>query len=77
MYEIFALGAAKGKLILDNRFRARICFRNSDTATVFLLAVTYLEIFEFFFLFSIKVSGPGQNFLYKLLNILFSLTVFV
>ena len=46
--EIFALGAAIGKLSSFNKFLVTGCFGNL-TASVFFLFVAIFEIFEFFF----------------------------
>ena len=60
--DIFALGAAKGKLIFFNKFLVTGCLGNL-TAKDFFLLVTIFEIFELFFKSKINVIGPGQNFL--------------
>ena len=57
-----ALGAAKGKFSLFNKFLVIGCLGNL-TAKVFFLLVAILEIFEFFFKSRMNVIGPGQNFL--------------
>ena len=74
-FEIFALGAAKGKFISFNNFLAIKCFGNL-TARVFLLFVTNLEILDFFFKSRINVIGPGQNFLYSLIKSLLKMQSF-
>ena len=51
------------------------CFGNL-TAREFFLFVAIFEIFEFFFKFSTNDKGPGQNFLYNLKKLLFSLQSF-
>ena len=45
--------------------------RGNLTANVFFLLVIIFEIFDDFLRFSIKVKGPGQNFLYSLIKSLF------
>ena len=62
LFEILALGAAKGNFNSFNKYLVAGCFGNL-TAKLFFLQVTNLEIFEFFFKSRIKVIGPGQNFL--------------
>mgnify|MGYP007000306708 CR=1 len=46
--DMLALGAAKGKFNLFNKFLVTGCFGNL-TAKVFRLLVTIFDIFEFFF----------------------------
>ena len=62
LLEIFALGAAKGKLRVLSKFLIVLCPGNL-AAKVFLLFVTIFEILEFFLSFKTKVIGPGQNLL--------------
>ena len=69
---MFALGAANGKFNLDNKFWVILFFGNR-TAIVFLFAFTYFDNLEFFFLLSTNVKGPGQNFLYNLLKVSFTM----
>ena len=68
--DIFALGAANGKLIFLKSNLAIGCLGNL-TATVFLLFVTFFDISLSFFNFKINVIGPGENFLNNLLKYLF------
>ena len=75
LFERLALGAAKGKFNLFNKFLVIGCFGNL-TAKVFFLLVTNLEIFEFFFKSKTNVIGPGQNFLYSLRKFLLKLQSF-
>ena len=58
--EIFALGAARGTSNILSKFLATLCL-GILTAIVFFPALAILEIFDFGFLFSIKVIGPGQK----------------
>ena len=70
LVEILALGAARGYFKILRSFLVTECFGNL-TAKVFLLFVTFLEILLSFFRFKTKVIGPGQNFLYNLIKLLF------
>ena len=65
--EIFALGAARGKSSSLSNFLVNECFGNL-TASVFFLFVTFFDILFLLLSFSIKVIGPGQNFLYSLIK---------
>ena len=60
--EIFALGAARGTFNILSKLLATLCLGNL-TAIVFFPALAILEIFDFGFLFSIKVIGPGHKVL--------------
>ena len=68
--EGLALGAAKGNSKIFSNLLVTECLGNL-TANVFFLLVIIFEIFDDFLRFSIKVKGPGQNFLYNLIKSLF------
>ena len=62
LFDIFALGIAKGKSIPFSIFLIVLSFGNR-TAIVLSLAVAELETLEPILFFKIKVIGPGHNFL--------------
>ena len=66
----FPLAAAKGNSKILSNLLVTEC-RGNLTANVFFLLVIIFEIFDDFLRLSIKVKGPGQNFLYSLIKSLF------
>tara|TARA_Y100000816_G_scaffold212685_1_gene158212 strand:+ start:376 stop:588 length:213 start_codon:yes stop_codon:yes gene_type:complete len=66
--DTFALGAARGNLILFNKLLVTLFFGNL-TAKVFFECVTFFEIRLLFFNLRTNVIGPGQNFLNNFLKL--------
>jgi len=60
--EILALGAARGTFNILSKFLATLCL-GILTAIVFFPALAILDIFDFSFLFNMKVIGPGHKVL--------------